>query len=176
ATAGREDSTSLYAKLGLYGSDTESDEEMPSVVRSGAQDEGQARSDPGTQDEGQAGLNPDDVAESLPSPTAYVLAGPNLEHSDVEITDPSSQHQPEHMDEGFTALAYPDVQENLKLTVDDQVIPEEPVSSTGTLSSLQHLAKDFSFGDQFLNDKPSEADNEKTTADTEAESMVSVTI
>ncbi|GJX57123.1 hypothetical protein Tco_0287020 [Tanacetum coccineum] len=28
-----------------------------------------------------------------------------------------------------------------------------------------------SFGDQFLNDKPSEADNEKTTADTEAESM-----
>ncbi|GJS42239.1 hypothetical protein Tco_0567282 [Tanacetum coccineum] len=47
---------------------------------------------------------------------------------------------------------------------------------TGTLSSLQHLAKDFSFGDQFLNDKPSEADNEKTTADTEAESMASVTI
>ncbi|GJX28918.1 hypothetical protein Tco_0236997 [Tanacetum coccineum] len=80
------------------------------------------------------------------------------------------------MDEGFTAAAYPDVQENLKLTVDEQVIPEEPVSSTGTLSSLQHLAKDFSFGDQFLNDKPSEADNEKTTADTEAESMVSVTI
>ncbi|GJV70746.1 hypothetical protein Tco_1490741 [Tanacetum coccineum] len=33
---GREDSTSLYAELGLYGSDTESDEEMPSVVRSGA--------------------------------------------------------------------------------------------------------------------------------------------
>ncbi|GKC94636.1 hypothetical protein Tco_1160078 [Tanacetum coccineum] len=47
-TAGREDSTSLYAELGLYGSDTESDEEMPSVVRSGAQDEGQAGSDPGT--------------------------------------------------------------------------------------------------------------------------------
>ncbi|GKF75465.1 hypothetical protein Tco_0224909, partial [Tanacetum coccineum] len=56
------------------------------------------------------------------------------------------------------------------------VIPEEPVSSTRTLSSLQHLAKDFSFGDQFLNDKPSEADNEKATANTEAESMVSVTI
>ncbi|GKB84629.1 hypothetical protein Tco_0956901, partial [Tanacetum coccineum] len=34
----------------------------------------------------------------------------------------------------------------------------------------------ISFGDQFLNDKPSEADNEKTIADTEAESMVSVTI
>ncbi|GJS61775.1 hypothetical protein Tco_0656559 [Tanacetum coccineum] len=80
------------------------------------------------------------------------------------------------MDERFTATIYPNVQENLKLTVDEPVIPEEPASSTGTLSSLQHLAKDFSFGDQFFNDKPSEADNEKTTADTEAESMVSVTI
>ncbi|GKF00051.1 hypothetical protein Tco_0023401, partial [Tanacetum coccineum] len=146
--AGHEESSSLYAELGLSGSDTESDEEMPSVVRSGAQDEGQAGPDPGKLDEGQAGPNPDDVVESQPLPTPSVLAGPDLEHSD----------------------------ENLKLTVDEQVIPEEPVSSTGTLSSLQHLAKDFSFGDQFLNDKPSEADNEKTTADTEAESMVSVTI
>ncbi|GJU80762.1 hypothetical protein Tco_1283127 [Tanacetum coccineum] len=67
------------------------------------------------------------------------------------------------MDEEFTATAYPNIQENLKLTVDDPVIPEEPASSTGTLSSLQHLAKDFSFGDQFFNDKPSEANNEKTT-------------
>ncbi|GKD59602.1 hypothetical protein Tco_1297111, partial [Tanacetum coccineum] len=46
----------------------------------------------------------------------------------------------------------------------------------GTLSSLQHLAKDFSFGDQFFNDKPSDVENEKTTAEIEAESMVSVTI
>ncbi|GKC21834.1 retrovirus-related pol polyprotein from transposon TNT 1-94, partial [Tanacetum coccineum] len=46
--------------------DTESDEEMPLVVRSGAQDEGQA------------GPDPDDVAESQPLPTPSVLAGPNL--------------------------------------------------------------------------------------------------
>ncbi|GJX92537.1 hypothetical protein Tco_0345863 [Tanacetum coccineum] len=72
-TSGREDSTSLYAKL----------------------------------DEGQAGPNPDDVAESQPLPTPSVLAGPNLEHSDVEITDASCQPQPKHMDEGFTATAYP---------------------------------------------------------------------
>ncbi|GJY61199.1 hypothetical protein Tco_0461856 [Tanacetum coccineum] len=129
--------------------DTESDEEMPSVVRSGAQDEGQAGPDPGKLDEGQAGPNPDDVAESQPLPTPSVLAGPNLEHSDVEITDPS---------------------------IDEQMIPEEPVSSTGTLSSLQHLTKDFSYGDQFIDDKPSEANYEKMTADTEAESMVSIII
>ncbi|GKD51548.1 hypothetical protein Tco_1280524, partial [Tanacetum coccineum] len=148
-TAGREESSSLYAELGLSGSDTESDEEIPSVGRSGTQDGGQAGSDPGTPNEGHAGSNHNDVAESLPLPTPSVLAGPNLAHSDVELTNPSSQPQPEHMDEGFTATAYPDVQENLKLTVDEHVIPEEPVSSSGTLSSLQHLAKDFSFGDQF---------------------------
>ncbi|GKE91509.1 hypothetical protein Tco_1572604, partial [Tanacetum coccineum] len=33
-----------------------------------------------------------------------------------------------------------------------------------------------SFGDQFFNDKPFDVENEKTTAETEAESMVSVTI
>ncbi|GJW10796.1 E-beta-farnesene synthase [Tanacetum coccineum] len=102
-TAGREDSTSLYAELGLYGSDTESDEEMPSVVRSGTQDEGQAGadpgtldegqagsdpgtldegqagSDPGTLDEGQAGSNPDDVAESLPLLILVFSLDQNLE-------------------------------------------------------------------------------------------------
>nr|GFA45878.1 hypothetical protein [Tanacetum cinerariifolium] len=80
------------------------------------------------------------------------------------------------MDEGFTATAYPNIQENLKLTVEEQVILKEPASSTGTLSSLQHLAKDLNFGDLFFNDKPSKANNEQTTAETEAESMVSVTI
>ncbi|GJR01718.1 hypothetical protein Tco_0524702 [Tanacetum coccineum] len=53
-------------------------------------------------------------------------------------------------------------------------VKEKSCSSRGTISSLQHLAKDFSFGDQFLNDKPSEADNEKTTANTEAKSMCQV--
>nr|GEY27354.1 hypothetical protein [Tanacetum cinerariifolium] len=70
----------------------------------------------------------------------------------------------------------PGIDENLKPIVEEQVILEEPASSTGTMSSLQHLPKDLSFGDLFFNDKPSEADNEKTTAETKAESMVSVTI
>ncbi|GJU28143.1 hypothetical protein Tco_1166764 [Tanacetum coccineum] len=131
--AGHEESSSLYAELGLSGSDTESDEGMPLVVRSGAQDEGQAGPDPGKLDEGQARPNPDDVAESQPLPTLSVLAGPNLEHSDVETTD-LSQPQPAH---------------------------------------LAEKGKDFSFGDQFFNDKPSDAENEKTTAEYEVESMVS---
>ncbi|GJT35749.1 hypothetical protein Tco_0926168 [Tanacetum coccineum] len=174
--SGHDESSSLYAELGLTESDTESDKEVPPVVKSGAPDEGQAGPNPGIQDEGQAGPNPgnDTVSQTLSTPGVH--AGPNLEHTDAEATDATSQPQPGQMDEEFTATAYPNIQENLKLTVDDLVIPEEPASSTGTLSSLQHLAKDFSFGDQFFNDKPSEANNEKATADTEAESMVSVTI
>nr|GEX31876.1 hypothetical protein [Tanacetum cinerariifolium] len=96
--------------------------------------------------------------------------------ADLEAMDVSTQLHPKQMDEGFTATSYPNVHEILKLTVEEHVILEEPGSSTGTLSSLQHLAKDLSFGDLFFNDKPSEADNEKTTTETEAESMVSVTI
>ncbi|GJY74536.1 hypothetical protein Tco_0478967 [Tanacetum coccineum] len=96
---------------GQAGSDPGTRDEGQAGSNPGTLDEGQAGSDPGTRDEGQAGPNPDDIniAESLPLPTPSVLAGPNLEHSDVEITGPSSQPQPEHMDEGFYGLitAYP---------------------------------------------------------------------
>nr|GEW58585.1 integrase, catalytic region, zinc finger, CCHC-type, peptidase aspartic, catalytic [Tanacetum cinerariifolium] len=101
--SGHAESPSIYTELGLTNSDSKSDEEVPPMVKVRAQDEGQARPNPG-------------------------------------------------------------------------VILKEPVSFTGTLSSLQHLAKDFSFGDLFFNDKPSKAENEKTTAETKAESMVSVII
>nr|GEW59537.1 hypothetical protein [Tanacetum cinerariifolium] len=124
------------------------------------------------QKEGQAGPNP--ASQPLSSPVVHAV--PNLKHMDLEATDVSTQPHPEQMDEGFTTTAYLKVQENLKLTIKEQVILEEPASSTGTLYSLQHLAKDIRFGDLFFNDKPSEVDNEKTTAETKAESMVCVTI
>nr|GEZ39382.1 hypothetical protein [Tanacetum cinerariifolium] len=141
---GHDESSSLYAELGLTDSEVESDEDVPGMD-AGVQDEGQARPNPSEQDKGQAGLNPGDAAASQPQSR-------------------------------FTATAYPKVKENLKLMVEEQVILEEPVSSIGTLSSLQHLAKDLSFDNLFFNDKPSKADNEKTTVETEAESMVSVII
>nr|GEW26034.1 hypothetical protein [Tanacetum cinerariifolium] len=80
------ESPSIYAELGLTDSDSESDEEVPPVVKVRDQDEGKAGPNPGV------------------------------------------------------------------------------------------LTEDFSFGDLFFNDKPSEADNEKTTAETKAELMVSITI
>nr|GEV49033.1 retrovirus-related Pol polyprotein from transposon TNT 1-94 [Tanacetum cinerariifolium] len=140
------------------------------------QDEGQAGPNPDEQAEGQDGPNPGDVKASQPLPSPVVHVGSDLEHMDLDVADVSTQPHPEQMDEGFTATAYPKVQENLKLTVEEHVILKEPASSLETLSSLQHLTKDISFGDLFFNNKPSKADNEKTTAETEAESIVSITI
>ncbi|GJT59476.1 hypothetical protein Tco_1003009 [Tanacetum coccineum] len=158
---GHADSPSLDTELALTVNETKSDEEVP-VFNTGDQNEGQARPNPGKQDKGQAGpnpgiqdkgqarSNPGDAAESQPQPSHRVHAGPNREHMDLETIDASSQQKAEQMDEEFTITAYPNVQENLKLPTEDQVILEEPVSSTGTLSSLKNLDKDLSFTDQFL--------------------------
>ncbi|GJV27105.1 retrovirus-related pol polyprotein from transposon TNT 1-94 [Tanacetum coccineum] len=148
--SGHVESPSLDAELALTDSETESDNEVPKI-------------NTGDQDEGQAGPNP-------------VPAGPNLEHMDLEATDASTQQKPEQMDEEFTTTAYPNVQENLKLPTEDQVILEEPASSSGTLSSLQNLEKDLSFTDQFFVEKPQEEEPGKTNAEAEVQSMVSVPI
>nr|GEY74980.1 hypothetical protein [Tanacetum cinerariifolium] len=162
---GHNESSSLYVELGLIDSEEESDEDVPRTD-AGIQGEGQAAPDPDAQDEGQAGSNPDKQAEGQarpdpgdaeayqPLPSLVVYAGSNLEHIDLDVADVSTQPPPEQMDEGFTAMAYPKVQENLKLTVEEHVILEEPASSSGTLSSMQHLTKDLSFGDLFFSDKP----------------------
>nr|GEX76777.1 hypothetical protein [Tanacetum cinerariifolium] len=142
------------AKLGL----TDSEEETKEVVHgadAGGQGEGHARPDPGAQDEGHDGSKPDEQAESKGQ------AGPDRGNAE------ESQPMPSHVVHAGSD-PYPKAQENLKLTVQEQVLLEEPASSSGTLSSLQHLTKDLSFGDLFFNDKPSEADNDKATAETEA--------
>ncbi|GKA28834.1 hypothetical protein Tco_0715079, partial [Tanacetum coccineum] len=100
--------------------------------------------------EGQAGSNPGNAVVFQPQPSHVVHAGPNLELMDLA--------------------------ENLKLPAEDQVILEEHASSTGTLSSLQHLEKELSFTDQFFVEKPQEEEPEKTNAESEVQSMVTVPI
>nr|GFA06194.1 hypothetical protein [Tanacetum cinerariifolium] len=138
-SSGHDESSSLYAELGLTDSEEETEE-------AGSNPDEQAES------KGQAGPDPGNAKESQPMPCLVVHAGSDREHMDL------------------------DVQENLKLTVEEHVLLEEPASSSGTLSSLQHLTKDLSFGDLFFSDKPLKADNDKATVETEVESMVSVTI
>nr|GEX63481.1 monodehydroascorbate reductase [Tanacetum cinerariifolium] len=125
----------------------------------GAQAEGQAGSNPDETSEGQAKPNPGDAEAKVQSITSLVVhAGSDREHMDLDVADVSPQPSTEQLDEGFTATAYPKVQENLKLAIEEHVLLEEPASSSRTLSSMQHLSRDFSFGDQFFSDKPSKAD------------------
>nr|GEX05843.1 hypothetical protein [Tanacetum cinerariifolium] len=135
----------------LTDSEVESDEDAPGID-AGVQGKGQAGPNADDQDEGQARPNPGDAVASQPLASPVVHARPNLEHMDLEV------------------------HENLTLTVEEHVILEKPARFIGSLSSLQHLTKDLSFGNLFFNDKPSEADNEKTTAEIKVESMVSVII
>ncbi|GJX68570.1 hypothetical protein Tco_0304297 [Tanacetum coccineum] len=70
--------------------------------------------------------------------------------------------KPEHMDDEFLATAYPKVHENLKLITDERVIDDKPESHSGSMSSMKNLDDTFNFGDQFLHDKPTEDDQEKS--------------
>ncbi|GJW61289.1 retrovirus-related pol polyprotein from transposon TNT 1-94, partial [Tanacetum coccineum] len=160
------ESPSMDAELNLTDSETESDEEA-SKINARNQEEGQARPNPGVQDEGQAGPNPGIAAETQLQSSHVVHARPNLKHMDLGTSDASTQQKPEQMDEEFTTTAYPNVQENLKLLTEDQVILEEPASSTRTLSSLQNLDKDLSFTDQFFLEKTQEEEPWKTNAEAE---------
>nr|GEU83059.1 hypothetical protein [Tanacetum cinerariifolium] len=153
-SSGHDESTSLYTECGLTDNKVKSNEDMPGID-AGVPDEGQAGPNSGEQDEGQAEPNPGEQDEGQARPNPGDVAASHPLSSSIVHAGPNL----EHMD--------------LEAT---DVILEEPASSTGTLSSLQHLAKDLSFGDLFFNDKTSEADNEKTTAKTKAESMVFVTI
>ncbi|GKE61554.1 hypothetical protein Tco_1511921, partial [Tanacetum coccineum] len=80
------------------------------------------------------------------------------------------------MDDEFTSMAYPKVQENLKLPTEGDVRLKEPASSVGTLSSMKNLNKEFSFTDQFLVEKLQEDEPEKTNTEAEVQSMVTVPI
>nr|GEX10518.1 hypothetical protein [Tanacetum cinerariifolium] len=145
-------SKSEESKKVVPGADEEGQGKGQARPDPGTQAEGQTRSDAGAQEEGQAGSNPDEYSEGQVGPdpinagadiqsipSHVVHAGSKRELMNLDVVDVSPQPSTDQLDERFTATAYPKVQENLKLTVEDQVLLEEPASSSGTLSSLQHL-------------------------------------
>ncbi|GKE67245.1 hypothetical protein Tco_1521406 [Tanacetum coccineum] len=138
-----------------------------SKINAGSQDEGQAGPNPGEQDEGQAGPN---LVYKIKARLEQTLVYKMKARLDQTL------QKPEQMDEEFATIAYPNVQENLKLPTEDQVILEEPASSTETLSSLQILDKDLGFTNQFFVEKPHEEESGKMNAEIEVQSMVSVPI
>ncbi|GJU20057.1 retrovirus-related pol polyprotein from transposon TNT 1-94 [Tanacetum coccineum] len=122
-------------------------------------DEGQARSDRGK------------TLKSRPPPE-HVLT-----EEDQAGSDPGKTHvaligsKPEPMNEDFIVTVYPQVHENLKHTTEEHVHLENPLSSSGTLSSIKNL-EGFTFGDQFINDKSQEDKQGKENVETKVESMV----
>ncbi|GJR97040.1 hypothetical protein Tco_0269214 [Tanacetum coccineum] len=109
-------------------------------------------------DEGHVGSGPGKTPESRPPPERVLVeedqAGSNLGQSHVVQAGPNL----EPMHEDFLATVYPQVHESLKLTTKEHVHIKNPPSSSGTLSSMKNLNDAFTFGDQFLNGKPTKED------------------
>ncbi|GJR61990.1 hypothetical protein Tco_1504152 [Tanacetum coccineum] len=68
------------------------------------------------------------------------------------------------------------VQESLKFSADEHVILEDPLSSTGTLSSMKNLEDAYTIGDQFFNDKSTKDEPGKLNVEPEVVSMATVPI
>ncbi|GKC74740.1 hypothetical protein Tco_1120623, partial [Tanacetum coccineum] len=71
---------------------------------------------------------------------------------------------------------YPKVHESLKHTTKEHIFLENPPSLSRTLSSMKNLDDAFTYGDQFLNDKPTEEEPGKANVETKVESIVTIPI
>ncbi|GJQ94244.1 hypothetical protein Tco_0005383 [Tanacetum coccineum] len=99
-------------------------------------------------------------------------AGPDPGISRVALAglDPEPTH-----DEFMTDL-YPKVQESLMFLADKHVILEDPICSTGTLSSMKNLEDAYAIGDQFIKDKSIDDELGKLNVEAKVVSMVTVPI
>nr|GEY42519.1 histone deacetylase 14 [Tanacetum cinerariifolium] len=84
-------------------------------------------------------------------------AGPDPGESHGALVGPD----PEPTHDEFIDDLHPKVQESLKFLVDEHVILEDPISATGTLSSMKNSKDAYSIGDQFINDKSTKDEPEK---------------
>ncbi|GJV05201.1 hypothetical protein Tco_1338770 [Tanacetum coccineum] len=71
---------------------------------------------------------------------------------------------------------YPNVHESLKFPDDEHIILEDPLSSSGTLSSMKNLDDAYTIGDQFLNDNSTKDEPGKLNVEADVVSMVTVPI
>ncbi|GJS73560.1 hypothetical protein Tco_0706401 [Tanacetum coccineum] len=123
-------------------------------------------------DQDQAGSDPGETLESRPQPEQVHMeedqAGPDPGISRVALAGPD----PEPTHDEFMADLYPKVQESLKFLADEHVILEDPLSSTGTLSSMKNLEDAYAIGDQFINDKSTDDEPGKLNMEAEVVSML----
>ncbi|GJT18322.1 hypothetical protein Tco_0877028 [Tanacetum coccineum] len=120
------------------------------------------------------------VAREVHATHARIMSGPDPEPMQEDQTGSNSGKlhvslagpNPEHMDDEFLVTAYPKVHENLKLITDERVIEENPESHSGSMSSMKNLDDTYNFGDQFLYDKLTEDDQEKSKVIEESDSTI----
>nr|GEX38218.1 hypothetical protein [Tanacetum cinerariifolium] len=113
----------------------------PVVIREPEPNKYQPLSEVPGKGKAKAGPDPGNAKESQPMPSHVVHAGSDREHIDLDVADVTPQPPPEKMDEGFTATAYPKVQENLKLTVEEQLY--ETLVKSMNCDHSKELAKDL---------------------------------
>nr|GEV49802.1 hypothetical protein [Tanacetum cinerariifolium] len=122
-------------------------------------------------DEGLAGSDPGKTPESQPPPDNDKMdedqAGSNTRKSYVALAGLN----PKPMHDDFMATVYPKVNESLNLPADEQVILEDPLSSSRTLSLMKNLDYTYTFGDQFFNEKPTKDKLGKQNVDAKVISM-----
>nr|GEV70470.1 putative reverse transcriptase domain-containing protein [Tanacetum cinerariifolium] len=127
-------------------------------------------------DQGQGGSDPSRTPESRRPPEHVVMdedqARLNLEKSRGALAGPD----PDPTHDELMADLYPKIHESLKFPTDAHVILEEPLSSSGTLSSMKNLDDAYTIEDQFINDKSTEDEPGKLNAESEVVSMVIVLI
>ncbi|GKE56689.1 hypothetical protein Tco_1495874 [Tanacetum coccineum] len=99
-------------------------------------------------------------------------AGPDPGISRVALAGP----YPKPTHDEFMANLYLEVQESLKFLADEHVILEDPLSSTGTLSSMKNLEDAYAIGNQFINDKSTDDEPGKLNVEAKVVSMVTVPI
>nr|GEW90277.1 hypothetical protein [Tanacetum cinerariifolium] len=99
-------------------------------------------------------------------------AGPDPVQSYVALVGPN----PEPIHDDFVAKVYPKVYEILKFPADKQVVLEDPLSSSRTLSSMKNLDDTYTFGDEFFNDKSTKDELGKQNVDAKVVSMVTILI
>nr|GEV35861.1 hypothetical protein [Tanacetum cinerariifolium] len=88
-------------------------------------------------------------------------------------SDPGTDPGPMHDD--FVATMYPQVHECCMHPDEEHVHMENPLSSTGTLSSMKNLDA-YTYEDKFFNEKPTQEGLRKINMETEVKSMVTVLI
>ncbi|GKE13186.1 hypothetical protein Tco_1416737, partial [Tanacetum coccineum] len=127
-------------------------------------------------DQDQAGSDPGESLESRAQPEQVHMdedqAGPypGINRVALDGLDPDPTY------DEFMADLYPKVQESLKFPVDEHVILEDHLSSTGTLSSMKNLEDAYAIGDKFINDKSTDDELGKLNVEAEVVSMFTAPI